>query len=103
MVNVPHTRTSSQNESLNFTEDGDREVAHGLAVSESSNNIEQDSIDADRKDIGSLKSFQETVAKKLYELEKALIISEETNPNCSIGNVGTGDENCNCNNNQILF
>ena len=30
-------------------------------------------------------------------MEKALIISQETSPNSSIGNVGTGDENCNCN------
>ena len=37
------------------------------------------------------------MAKKLYELEKALIISQQTNPNSSIGNVGTGDKNCNCN------
>ena len=50
-------------------------------------------MDAIRKDITSLKSFQETVAKKLYELEEALIISQQTNPNSSIGNVGTGDEN----------
>ena len=50
-----------------------------------------------RKDITSLKSFQETVAKKLYEQEEALITSQQTNPNGSIGNIGTGDENCNCN------
>ena len=50
-------------------------------------------MDAIRKDITSLKSFQETVAKKLYELEEALIISQQTNHNSSIGNVGTGDEN----------
>ena len=54
-------------------------------------------MDAVRKDITSLKSFQETVAKKLYELERASIISQQTNPNSSIGNIGTGDENCNCN------
>ena len=76
---------------------GDGEFAHGSAVSESNNNIEQDPMDAVRKDITSLKSFQETGAKKLYELEKALIISQQTNPNSSIGNVGTADENCNCN------
>ena len=52
-------------------------------------------MDAVRKDITSLKSFQETVARKLHELEKALIISQETNSNSSIGNVGNGDENCN--------
>ena len=45
----------------------------------------------------SLKHFQETVEKKLHELEKTLIISQQTNPNSSIGNVETGDENCNCN------
>ena len=44
-----------------------------------------------------IKKFSETGAKKLYELEKALIISQQTNPNSSIGNVGTADENCNCN------
>ena len=43
-------------------------------------------MDAVRKDITSLKSFQETVTKKLYELEEALIISQQTNPNSSIGN-----------------
>ena len=42
-------------------------------------------------------SYKVPVAKKLYELEKALIISQQTNPNSSIGNVGTGDETCNCN------
>ena len=76
---------------------GDGEFAHGSAVSESNNNMEQDPMDAVRKDITSLKSFQETGAKKLYELEKALIISQQTNPNSSIGNVGTADENCTCN------
>ena len=50
-----------------------------------------------RRDITSLKSFQGTVAKKLYELEKALIISQQINPNTSIRNFGTGDEKCNCN------
>ena len=54
-------------------------------------------MNAIRKNITSLKRFQETVAKKLYELEKALLISQETNPNSSIGDVGSGDENCNCN------
>ena len=43
---------------------GDGEFAHGSAVSESNNNIEQDPMDAVRKDITSLKSFQETGAKK---------------------------------------
>ena len=54
-------------------------------------------MDAVQKDITSLKTFQVTVAEELYELEKAFIISQQTNPNSSIGNVGTGDENCNCN------
>ena len=54
-------------------------------------------MDAVQNDTTSSKIFQETVAMKLYELEKALIISQQTNPNSSIGNVGTGDENCNCN------
>ena len=44
----------------------------------------------------SLKSFQKTVTKKLYALEKALIICQQTNRNSSIGNVGSGDEDCNC-------
>ena len=57
----------------------------------------QDPMDAVPKDRTSFKSFQETVAKKPYELEKALIISQQTNPSRSIGNVGTDDENCNCN------
>ena len=101
VVLMSHTQepssSSSQNERINFTQDGDGEVAHGLAVSESNDNIEEDPMDAFRKDITSLKSFQETVAKKLYQLEKALIISQETNPNSSIGDVGNGDTNCNCN------
>ena len=88
---------SFQKERVNFTQGGDGEVARESAVSESNNNIEQDPMDAVRKDIISLKSFQETVAKKLYELEKALKISQQTNPNSSIGNVETGDEICNCN------
>ena len=54
-------------------------------------------MDAVRKDITSLKTFQENVAKKLYHQGKALITSQQTNPNGSIGNIGTGDENCNCN------
>ena len=75
---------SIQNKRVNFTQDGDGEVAHGSAVSESNNNIEQDPMDAVRKDITSLKSFQETVVEKLYELEKALIISQQTNPNSRV-------------------
>ena len=59
--------------------------------------MEQDPMDAVRKDITSLKTFQENVAKKLYHQGKALITSQQTNPNGSIGNIGTGDENCNCN------
>ena len=35
-------------------------------------------------------------------MEKALIISQETSPNSSIGNVGTGDENCNCNDKELF-
>ena len=73
--------SSSQNEWVNFTQNGEEVVVHGTAVSESNNKIEQDPMDAVRKDITSLKSFQETVAKKRYELEKVLIISQQTNPN----------------------
>ena len=73
--------SSSQNEWVNFTQNGEEVVVHGMAVSESSNKIEQDPMDAVRKDITSLKSFQETVAKKRYELEKVLIISQQANPN----------------------
>ena len=69
---------------------------------ESNNNIEQDPMGAVRKDITSLKSFQETVANKLYELEKALIMSQQTNPNGSIDNVGTGGENCNYNGKSVF-
>ena len=50
-------------------------------------------MDVFRKDITSLKSFRETVAKKLHELEKTLIISQQTKPSSSLGNVGTGVEN----------
>ena len=73
--------SSSQNEWVNFTQNREEVVVHGTAVSESNNKIEQDPMDAVRKDITSLKSFQETVAKKRYELEKVLIISQQTNPN----------------------
>ena len=73
--------SSSQNEWVNFPQNGEEVVVHGTAVSESNNKIEQDPMDAVRKDITSLKSFQETVAKKRYELEKVLIISQQTNPN----------------------
>ena len=73
--------SSSQNEWVNFTQNGEEVVVHGTAVSESNNKIEQDPMDAVRKDITSLKSFQETVAKKRYELEKVLIISQQANPN----------------------
>ena len=73
--------SSSQNEWVNFTQNGEEVVVHGTAVSESNNKIEQDPMDAVRKDITSIKSFQETVAKKRYELEKVLIISQQTNPN----------------------
>ena len=72
VVLTSHTQepssSSFQNERVNFSQGGDGEVAHGSVVSESNNNIEQDPMDAVRKDITSLKSFQETVAKKLYEL-----------------------------------
>ena len=85
--------STSQNEKVNFTQDGDGEVAHESAVSESNNNTEQELMDVFRKDITSLKSFRETVAKKLHELEKTLIISQQTKPSSSLGNVGTGVEN----------
>ena len=75
--------SSSQNEWVNFTQNGEGVVVHGSAVSESNNKIEQDPMYAVRKDITSLKSFQKTVAKKRYELEKALIISQQANPNSS--------------------
>ena len=68
--------SSSQNEWVNFTQNEEEVVVHGTAVSESNNKIEQDPMDAVRKDITSLKSFQETVAKKLYEQEKGLITSQ---------------------------
>ena len=83
--------SSSQNERVNFTQDGDREVAHGSAVSESNDDKEEDPMDAVQRDITSLKRVQKTVAKKLYELEKGLIIPQETNPNISIDDVGNGD------------
>ena len=51
---------------------GDGEFAHGSAVSESNNNIEQDPMDAVRKDITSLKSFQKTGAKKTLWAGKGL-------------------------------
>ena len=76
--------SSSQNERINFPQDGDGEVAHGSVVSESNSNIEKGPMDPVRKDIASLKSFQKTVTKKLYELGKALIICQQTNPNSSI-------------------
>ena len=66
VVLISHTQEpssrSSQNERVNYTQDGDGEVAHGSAVSESNNNIEQYTMDAVRKHINSLKIFQETVA-----------------------------------------
>ena len=76
--------STSQNEKVNFTQDGDGEVAHESAVSESNNNTEQELMDVFRKDITSLKSFRETVAKKLCELEKTLIISQQTKPSSSL-------------------
>ena len=98
---MPHTQepssSSSQNEKVSFTQNGDGEVVHGSTISESNSNIERGPMDAVRKDITSLKCFQETVAKKLSELEEALIISQQINPNSSRGSVGTGDKKCNCN------
>ena len=62
VVLMSHTQEplsrSSQNERVNYTQDGDGEVAHESAVSESNNNIEQYPMDAVRKDIASLKIFQ---------------------------------------------
>ena len=50
MSNTQEPLSSSfQNERVNFTQDGDGEVAHGSAISESNNNIEQDPTDAVRK------------------------------------------------------
>ena len=55
VVLMSHTQepssSSFQNKRVNFTQDGDGEVAHGSAVSKSNNNIEQDPTDAVRKDI----------------------------------------------------
>ena len=107
VVLISHTQepslSNSQNQRVNFTQDGDGKFAHGLAVSESNNNIEQDPMDPVQKNITSLKSFWEIVVKKLYELEKTLIISQQPNPCSSIGNVGSGEENCNLMVNQILL
>ena len=62
VVLMSHTQEpssrSSQNERVNYTQDGDGEVAYESAVSESNNNIEQYPMDAVRKDIASLKIFQ---------------------------------------------
>ena len=61
---------NSQNERVNSTQDGDGKVAHGLAVSESNNNIEQDPMDPVQKNITSLKSFWEIVVKKLMSWKR---------------------------------
>ena len=56
------------------------------------NNKETETMLSVLKDLDSLKSFQETVEKRLFDLEKALI-SNKTTPSNSIYNNGTGDEN----------
>ena len=43
------------------------------------------------KYINSMKKFKETVEKKLFNLEKAMI-SQHTNPNNNIYNIGAGEE-----------
>ena len=45
------------------------------------------------KDSDSLKGFQETVEKILFDLEKALISNQTTPSNNSVCNSATGDEN----------
>ena len=74
IVLISHTQepssSKSQDERVNFTQDWNGEVAHGLPVYESNNNIEQNPVDAVRKDITSLNIFLEIVATTLYELEK---------------------------------
>ena len=44
------------------------------------------------KDLESLRSFQEMVEKKLFDLEKALISNQTTPSNNIVCNSGTGDE-----------
>ena len=72
---VSHTQepssSSSQNERVNFTQDGDGEVAHRLAVSEPNNNIEQDPMDAVRKD-NLIKKFSENCNKETLCAGKGL-------------------------------
>ena len=64
-----------------------------ITVNDTSSNTESGAMDLVMKDISSLKNFQSTVEKKLFDLERALIL-QQTIPNSSnICNNETGNEN----------
>ena len=64
-----------------------------IAVNDTSSNTESGAMGLVMKDISSLKNFQSTVEKKLFDLERALIL-QQTIPNSSnICNNETGNEN----------
>ena len=64
-----------------------------IAVNDTSSNTESGAMGLVMKDISSLKNFRSTVEKKLFDLERALIL-QQTIPNSSnICNNETGNEN----------
>ena len=64
------------------------------AVPNTGNSTKLDAVISVVKDITSFKKFQKMVEKKLFDLEKT-IISQQTNPNNHIYNIGDSDENTN--------
>ena len=88
---VSDTQEVSSEETVDSTQVED--TRQESVTPDADNNKETETMLSVLKDLDSLKSFQETVEKKLFDLEKALISNQTTPSNNSIYNSGTGDEN----------
>ena len=88
---VSDTQEVSSEETVDSTQVED--TRQESVTPDADNNKETETMLSVLKDLDSLKSFQETVEKKLFDLEKALISNQTTPSNNSVCNSGTSDEN----------
>ena len=85
------TQEVSSKETLDSTQVED--TREESVTPEPDNNKETETMLSVLKYLNSLKSLQETVEKKLVDLEKALISNQTIHSNSSVCNSGIGDEN----------
>ena len=88
---VLETQEVSSKETLDSTQVED--TREESVTPEPDNNKETETMLSVLKYLNSLKSLQETVEKKLVDLEKALISNQTIHSNSSVCNSGIGDEN----------